>query len=236
MSTQTRKTAAKTTSAETVISGRRAIGSPKRRGTEIINTAADIFAERGYHGASTQDIADRVGIRQASLYYYIPSKEVALEQICMIGIGDMVQGAETIAEKNESQIEKIRFIVNWHLAAVYQRRSFMRVFLRERQNLPDASRKKVGQLARRYEMAVQKIIEDGVKSGEFRSDIDARLTTLAMLAVCNSASGWSDKEFGADMKSVTLGLTDMLIFGLLPGQQTKTTGATGKPRSVSTHK
>ena len=39
-----------------------------------------MFAERGYHGATTQDIADVLGIRQASLYYYFPSKEAALER------------------------------------------------------------------------------------------------------------------------------------------------------------
>ena len=52
--------------------------STHRRLDEIMQAAAKVFAERGYHGATTQDIADVLGIRQASLYYYFPSKEVAL--------------------------------------------------------------------------------------------------------------------------------------------------------------
>lgn len=236
MKTPTRKPRPKTPSIEKVISGRRAVGSPKRRGTEIINTAADIFAERGYHGASTQDIADRVGIRQASLYYYIPSKDVALEQICMIGIGDMVEGAETIAEMKVPQVEMIRLIISRHLSAVYERRSFMRVFLRERQNLPDASRRQVSRLARQYEEVVQRIIETGVKSGEFRSDIDPRLTTLTILGVCNSASGWRDKELTADMEGVTQGITSLVVCGLLAVQKPKATGAVRKTRVTPPNK
>ena len=41
---------------------------------------AAVFAEKGFHGASTQDIANRLGINQAALYYYFPSKEAALEE------------------------------------------------------------------------------------------------------------------------------------------------------------
>lgn len=220
MKTQNRKAGPKATPAVKEISGRRAVGSPKRRATEIINVAADIFAERGYHGASTQDIAAQIGIRQASLYYYIPSKEVALEQICMIGIGDMVEGAEAVAALELSPTEKIRQIICRHLAAVYERRSFMRVFLRERQNLPDASRKQVGRLSRQYEQVVQQIIETGIKADEFRTDIDPRLTTLAILSVCNAASSWHDKEFTGDMARVTHGLTGLVVSGLLASKKT----------------
>ena len=60
--------------------------STHRRSGEIIEAAAQVFAERGYHGATTQDIADVLNIRQASLYYYFPSKEVALEMVCMGGV------------------------------------------------------------------------------------------------------------------------------------------------------
>ena len=58
---------------------RRAPELTRRRASEVLDAAAKVFARRGYHGAATQDIADVLGIRQASLYYYIPSKEVALE-------------------------------------------------------------------------------------------------------------------------------------------------------------
>ena len=66
----------------TLTTSRRSRPSPRRRAPEIIEAAARVFAERGFHGATTQDIADVLGIRQASLYYYFPSKEGALELVC----------------------------------------------------------------------------------------------------------------------------------------------------------
>ena len=48
-------------------SRQRAQSSRRRRAPEIIDAAARVFAERGFHGATTQDIADVLGIRQASL-------------------------------------------------------------------------------------------------------------------------------------------------------------------------
>ncbi len=44
--------------------------SQRRRAPQIIEAAARVFAERGFHGATTQDIADVLGIKQASLYLF----------------------------------------------------------------------------------------------------------------------------------------------------------------------
>ena len=46
-----------------------------------IREAASVFAAKGFHGASTRDIAERIGIKQASLYYYFDSKLEALEEV-----------------------------------------------------------------------------------------------------------------------------------------------------------
>ena len=54
----------------------------ERRYREVLDAAATAFAEKGYLGASMKDIADRLGVRHASLYYYFPSKEAALAAIC----------------------------------------------------------------------------------------------------------------------------------------------------------
>jgi TetR/AcrR family transcriptional regulator, cholesterol catabolism regulator len=54
----------------------------RRRSPEIKAAATKVFAQRGYYGATTQDIADVLGIRQAGLYYYFSSKEAAFEIAC----------------------------------------------------------------------------------------------------------------------------------------------------------
>lgn len=65
------------------------VGRPRTRGThdpgrtprqEILDAAAALFTELGYAGTSTRAIADRVGVRQASLYYHFAGKdEILLE-------------------------------------------------------------------------------------------------------------------------------------------------------------
>jgi AcrR family transcriptional regulator len=67
-----------------------------RRAVAIVDAAANVFAERGYHGTSTQAIADVLGLRQASLYYYFPSKEAALALVCERGVDGFVETAEAI--------------------------------------------------------------------------------------------------------------------------------------------
>jgi AcrR family transcriptional regulator len=50
---------------------------------QILDAAAELFVERGFAATSTRAIADRVGIRQASLYYHFPSKEQILKVLLM---------------------------------------------------------------------------------------------------------------------------------------------------------
>src|SRR4051812_8493346 len=80
----------------------------ERRYREVLDVAATAFAEKGYLGASTKDIADRLGIRAASLYYYFPSKEAALAAICEFGVRDFIAHLRDILAKPVSSAEKLR--------------------------------------------------------------------------------------------------------------------------------
>src|SRR5687767_7761714 len=102
-----------------------------RRAGEIVEAAARVFAERGYFGASTQDIADVLGIRQASLYYYFPSKEVALEQVCTQGVAEFIEAAKSIAKGGGKAEDKLAALMRSHLAPIGSRTHFVRVFLNE---------------------------------------------------------------------------------------------------------
>jgi AcrR family transcriptional regulator len=189
--------------------------APRRRAAEIVDAAAEVFAERGYHGASTQAIADVLGIRQASLYYYFPSKEAALEQVCMRGVEGFVEQAAATAAGDEPAPEKLRALILGHLSPMRDRQAYVRVFLRDRHHLRDGSRRRVGRLSRRYERIVQGVMEAGVRAGELRADLDCRLATLALLGMCNAAVNWHGIEPGATIERIARAFGALLIDGVL---------------------
>jgi AcrR family transcriptional regulator len=67
--------------------GRKAVASkatqerkdPSHRRQEILDAALDLFADRGFQGTSVRDIARAVGVNEATLYHYFPSKAAILD-------------------------------------------------------------------------------------------------------------------------------------------------------------
>ena len=172
----------------------RRAASQRRRAPQIIEAAARVFAERGFHGATTQDIADVLGIRQASLYYYFSSKEAALELVCIKGVEGFFEAAEAIAAGRGTARERLSLLIKSHLSPLIDRGDFVKVFLNERQHLPRESRRRVGRWSRGLERIFEDVIKEGMTKGEFRADLDPRLAALAILGMCNAVSSWQRKE------------------------------------------
>ena len=82
----------------------------ERRYREVLDAAAAVFAEKSYAGASTRDIAERLGVRQASLYYYFPSKESALAAICELGVKDFISNLQEIIAEISPSGRKLRAV------------------------------------------------------------------------------------------------------------------------------
>jgi TetR/AcrR family transcriptional regulator, cholesterol catabolism regulator len=189
----------------------RAVETPKRRAAEMLAAAAKVFARRGYHGASTQDIADVLGIRQASLYYYFASKEAALEAVCADGIADYEHRARAILRSRQSAAQKVASLVVQHLAPLQERLDFTLTFLRERRFLPAPARQRIRAIELRYERIIEKVIEQGIAAGEFRAGLDARMATLALLGLGNSAAAWYGRERDATLERITSNYIDLLV-------------------------
>lgn len=185
-----------------------------RRHEEIMDAAARVFASKGFHGASTQDIADVLGIKQASLYHYFPSKEIALETVCIIGAEGFHERAKAIVEGPESCERKLEMLAISHLAPLYDRADYVRVFLNERRHLPSTSRRKVGRWSRGLERLFERVIADGVREGSFDGTVDARLATLALLGALNAVSAWLAKE-DRDVESIARGIAAINLHGLM---------------------
>ena len=139
--------------------------SQRRRAPQIIEAAARVFAERGFHGATTQDIANVLGIKQASLYYYFSSKETALELVCLKGVEGFFDAAKAIVARPESSTKRLTLLIKSHLSPLVDRPDFVRVFLNERQHLPRESRRRIGRWSRGLERIFEDVITEGIKKG-----------------------------------------------------------------------
>lgn len=160
----------------------------ERRCREVLGVAATVFAEKGYAGASTRDIAERLGVRQASLYYYFQSKEAALATICELGVKDFIGNLHNIIGETMTARDKLRAAIANHLSPLRSNpeADYIRVFLRHRHELPDGSRQSIAALARTYQGLIEQLFLEGIASGQLRADLDPKLATLALLGLCNA--------------------------------------------------
>jgi AcrR family transcriptional regulator len=187
--------------------------SQRRRAPQIIEAAARVFAERGFHGATTQDIADVLGIKQASLYYYFSSKEAALELVCLRGVEGFFEAAKAIAARPKSAQERLALLINSHLSPLVDRADFVKVFLNERQYLPTESRRRIGRWSRGLERIFEEVINEGIAKGEFRAALDPRMATLAILGMCNAVSSWQRNE-NVDVAQISAEFARLVIDGI----------------------
>jgi AcrR family transcriptional regulator len=180
---------------------------PNRRAlrmAEVFDAAAAVFAEKGYHGTSTKDIADRLGLQQGSLYYYFTSKEEALRKVCEAGVAGFVESLRQIAASEQPAAEKLAAAIENHMRPLATRPAYVRVFLSERGHLSARHRRRaIGKLTREYEELLADLVAAGVRTHVFRSEVEPRLVAMAILGMCNWASLWHRAE--RDPPPATLG-------------------------------
>lgn len=189
----------------------------KNRYREVLDAAAIEFADKGYAGASTKDVADRLGIRAASLYYYLPSKESFLAAICESGVKEFIEHLRAIHARPVSGGEKIRLAIANHLSPLRKRPAgdYIRVFLRHRHELPRGPRHVVARLANEYQSLIERIFADGIAGGEFRADLNASRATLGLLGLCNSVIGARALPRSSSIDDFIEEYSRLVIFGVI---------------------
>lgn len=156
-----------------------------KRRREILDAAAEVFAEKGYFAATIQDIADRIEMRPGSLYYHLTSKEEALAEVCRIGGQAFIDGVEALLASGKAVPEMIRDGIRLHLDARW--RNYVSNFAFNRGMLPDNVLPEMNGFARGYLDAWTRMLERGQTEGVLADDLDPRTAAAALLSICNGA-------------------------------------------------
>ena len=180
-----------------------------------IRSAAAVFAEKGFHGSSTRDIAEHLGIKQGSLYYYFGSKEEALGEVCLFGIQDYVQHMDSIVNSDRPFEAKLIATVTSHLTSYREKNEALKVYNDERLYLPEEKRKNLKELGSGYRQSLEKIFEQGVRDGVLKESTDCHFAAQAVIGMCN---GWGDlivRDSDIDLFEIIQKCTDLLLNGFV---------------------
>lgn len=183
----------------------------QRRRQDVLDAAAAVIARKGYHGASTTDIADYLGVAQPSLYYYVKSKDEALEEICRIGTAGYLERLQTIAAGSGPTADKIRASIYAHIEPVLTIPNYVKSFQRERRYLPDDRRREVSRMTGEYDALFREMLERGVAAGELRANLDCRLAALMLITQCNAVQNYLASE--DDLPHAAKSIADVFLAG-----------------------
>jgi AcrR family transcriptional regulator len=159
------------------------------RRSELTRTAARLFAERGYHATSLADLAEALGIRKASLYHHIASKEDLLWEVARRG-AEAFHAALGAVPEDLPAPERIRLALRSHLRVVADQLDAATVFTREWRALEGERRRAFVAERRRYEERIRDLFRDGVERGQLRTDLDVATAALLFLSAANWAYTW----------------------------------------------
>ena len=120
------------------------------RRDQILETAADLFATRGFHGVSVGEIGKACGISGPALYKHYDSKDAILAAM-LVGISErLLEEGRARVEKARAPREALESLVAWHTDFALHHRSLIIVQDRDWQSLPPAARERVRHLQREY--------------------------------------------------------------------------------------
>ncbi len=173
----------------------------EQRISRILSAALDTFAEKGFHGTSIRQLAERCGLSVPGLYHHYKSKEDILFDLMMVVVDELIERSRfAVAEAGDDVAGQFDLLVESLLRFHMYRQKGAMLSANELRNLSAEHRARY--VARKEELnrMLDVVISDGVAAGLFQTPypIDA---SRAITSLCLGVASWyhSDGELPEDV-------------------------------------
>lgn len=202
---------------------------------QILEQAADLFAQRGFSGTSLQEVADALKINRTALYHYIGGKQdlfaTLVEGLTRVAADRM----EALADDSSLRpLEKLHRAIADMAARIASNPARFRLLLLSEGAMEGSLAKEHNNARRRTLDALTRIISDAIDAGDLRT-IDPHLAAFAVFGMCNWVAWWYRQDRIANQTPDFVGETmaDIAISGLrLSGTDSNGSG-TSVQRAIS---
>jgi AcrR family transcriptional regulator len=186
------------------------------RREEIVDIAAHVFAQRGYHATTIDDLSAATGLQRGGLYHYIGGKQQLLVRIHERFIEPLLENAREIASRGEPPEVELRLLAEALAQDIADYRDQVTVFLHEWRFIEDeAEWKDVRRARKEFEQIIASCIRRGESEGVFRTGLDERTTMRGFLGMINYTYQWLNPRGRTSPVAVADHFVDIFLRGIL---------------------
>lgn len=160
---------------------------------EILRSAAEVLAEKGYHGTTMEEIAAKILMTKGSMYYYFKNKEDLLYQCHKMIMDICLEKIEQIVNSDLSPLEKLKSAIKSHIILATSEKSMFLIMGKPYQKFSDDQLYEVRELRRNYGHYFDRILNEGIEKQEFES-VDIKITRFIFLSALNGLLQWYKQE------------------------------------------
>jgi AcrR family transcriptional regulator len=180
---------------------------------DILDAAAQVIRQKGFHGASMADIAKAVDLQKASLYHHVSSKQEILLDLLDRALEMLHKQINAIAKQPLPADEKLHQMIQTYLRLLAENGDLSAVLLFEHRSLePDQHARHIPNRDR-FETLWRDVIKDGVREGLFTCP-DVALAVRALMGVLNWTLTWYHPDGSLSIEQIADQYTDLLQNGL----------------------
>ncbi|HET7657790.1 MAG TPA: TetR/AcrR family transcriptional regulator [Bacillales bacterium] len=174
-----------------------------------------LFGEKGYSETSVQDIVNALGVTKGTFYYYFRSKQELLMDIHLTFINQILEREKKILKDQEKDCKtKVAEIVRMLVQNIEKQRSAALIYFREQHNLDSEQVEAVLKRQNEFRSILQKLIETGMETKEFRSDLRPDMVTFGILGICNWSYFWFDPDGSVPDEELAVIYSEMILNGI----------------------
>jgi AcrR family transcriptional regulator len=182
-----------------------------RRQRDVVATAARVFADRGFHSTSVQDLVEATGLKPGGLYHYIGSKDALLMSICDELMEPILAAVRQIVASGVPADTQLREVVRAWMVHVEHHRDHMLVFQQERHVLAHGKQWRAVRKQRKdFEELLAGVLERGEQERSFEF-ADRDLALRALLGMVNHTAQWFRAPGRLTAEQIADGYVDLLL-------------------------
>jgi AcrR family transcriptional regulator len=187
---------------------------PRDRHRAILETAARLICEKGYEGASIQDIAEATGLTKAGLYHYIRSKEHLLLDIQNYGMDVFEEQVLAQVIAIPDPLARLRACMDRNILLVTHGWSKeVTIILHEHATLTGEARTHINARKRRYVRFLESSFAEAVRARKIRP-VNPKVAAFAFLGMVLWIYKWFRPDGAISAEELSKEMQDLFFGGL----------------------